>query len=277
MQPEIDQLGDLMLYLDPPPILYKYRSWNVKYHKDFLQIPTLWFASPKTFEDENDSRNIPRYDKLTDRQAYIKFLQISKELNPQFIQVQHEDFAKSQLNDTRFRNKEYMIRIQDIFQNAVNNNMGVLSLSMSGANEYLMWRKYANAFHGIRIGYDTEKLLAFLFGKGFGGGPVIYDKLLPEILPSPFMDISEQHIKRIYFKEQKWDFEDEYRINIFREYTLTDRDRLVEIDSDVIKEVTLGYILSNPEVKEINQIVRNKLDNVIVNRATYCEGGVIIN
>ncbi len=63
--------------LDLPPILYKYRSWDKKYHKDFLSVPVLWFASPKTFEDEKDSRNIPRYNKLTREQAYIKFMQRS--------------------------------------------------------------------------------------------------------------------------------------------------------------------------------------------------------
>lgn len=41
-----------------PVILYKYRDWDNVYHKNILQDNSIYFASPKSFEDIYDC-NVP--------------------------------------------------------------------------------------------------------------------------------------------------------------------------------------------------------------------------
>ncbi len=108
-------------------------------------------------------------------------------MNPNYNQKQHEGFVEEQIKSPYYRNNEFMIKIREIFENTIFNNVGVLSLTGVQPDEYLMWHKYSMAFHGIRIGYNSSKLFKFLMGKGFGGGIVKYEETLPEILPSPFM------------------------------------------------------------------------------------------
>ena len=49
--------GDMVRY---PHILYKYRDWSKDFHKNILINNTLYFASPKDFEDIHDC-NLPEH------------------------------------------------------------------------------------------------------------------------------------------------------------------------------------------------------------------------
>lgn len=256
-----------------PKIIYKYRNWFSKEHREFLEIPIIFLASPKTFKDEKDCISPVRYDNLSESEIYTKCFAFSLQHNTNFTTLeQHKEFANNLNQSTPLRDKKYIEEIQQKFQEEYNNMVGILSLTANNQS-YMMWHHYSSCFHGICIGYDSLKLFNYVGG----GGEVSYQSPLPELKPAPFSSFEDRMLTRVYTKEFKWKFEEEFRCTQIWEDGANISDRRIEINPNVIKEVILGYALCKKSKDEILSIIRNKYSHVKVKRATYVNGEVIIN
>ena len=74
---------------DIPPIIYKYRDWQDDYHKKIITDYQVFFAEPKSFKDPEDCKNPIRYDLLSTREIYEKYLTESYKINRNFKRKQH--------------------------------------------------------------------------------------------------------------------------------------------------------------------------------------------
>ncbi len=240
-----------------PEIVYKYRTWSDKWHRRFIAEKEVFLASPETFEDELDCYNPTRFDLLTKKEIYEYFLWSSKERNLNFTRQQHRNFARdwaknSLVNDKKHVEKHKQDSIREYYERE-----GILSLTENWNNQE-MWNKYADFDKGICIGYDAKELFRHLGG----GGPVTYTDEIPIIMPEPFMTFQEAVRNRIYYKLNKWSFEEEYRANKFWLNPATISDRQINIPESTFKKVILGNSISEKDRKEIEKSVIENIGNI---------------
>ncbi|HSH66837.1 MAG TPA: hypothetical protein VLB84_13835, partial [Bacteroidia bacterium] len=135
---------------DYPNILYKYRSWNDKWHKTILTNQAVYLSRPSKFEDKLDCKSIMRYDLLTPTEIYNKYYNLSKKTYPNLDELDHRknatrEFLKSPMfdqNHIRICMQEYLIDFDDRF--------GVLSLTADNTNPS-MWKKYSDDHKGFCV------------------------------------------------------------------------------------------------------------------------------
>lgn len=240
-----------------PETIYKYRSWDNKFHKRFILKREVFLASPRTFEDQYDCNNPTRFDLLTNKQIFDYYLWSSKNDNPEFIRAQHRQFAKEWAKNSLVKNKEYTRRYMEHAMQDYFDREGVLSLTENWNND-LMWEKYADSGRGICIGYNTRVMFDYLGG----GGEVHYVDQLPIIMPEPFMSSEEASMKRVYFKLKHWEFEEEYRTKKFWPRIATISDRQIELPATAFNKIILGDNISKEQAEEITESVLKNIGNI---------------
>lgn len=187
-----------------PATLYKYRTLQ-KYHIDILINNVVYFAAPNSFDDPKDCRPPENYP---DKQTVYNYLwSQSVKANKQISFKERELIVNEQLKNSPIldvnRRKEL---IDNLFIDYCSCH-GVLSVTANCENDK-MWDDYADGHKGICIGFNSQKL-ASISG---GGGHVNYCNELPHV--NILKDsIEEEHIKRVYYKELKWEYEEEYRLH----------------------------------------------------------------
>lgn len=241
---------------ESPRILYKYRDWDDENHRKILHENSIYLASPKSFEDNMDC-NLPEV--FPKREELKKFFyKKSREINPTFSRQEHRKFADYWSKKSPLAHPNQLALLIDDFNKQFNDRFGVCSLTADPNND-AMWDKYANNHKGICFGFDADKLFSVVGG----GGEVIYADTLPEI---DFIndDFTKKHVKNTFFKEQKWNFEKEYRLHKFWENTPTQSERNIALPEECLVEVILGKNMSEEYKQEIIQLVRKKYPNVTI-------------
>jgi len=251
--------------LELPDIVYKYRCWDNAHprHKTILTNQEVYFASPLTFEDPVDCKNLTRYDLLTDFEIYNRYLSESFKHNPSYTTGQHKDFADHWFEISPLRDKASVRQYMEEKFVELCNRFGVLSLTEKNALPE-MWVKYSGGHTGICVGFDSKITFQF-FG---GGGKVDYYKVLPTIHPRPKHSFEEQMTIQVYSKEEKWEFEQEYRTQkLFFVDNATDDDRTIKLPKRAIREVIFGALMGDNEKQELNELIANELPHVVIRQA----------
>ena len=241
--------------LRSPPILYKYRDWNVSFHKKLIFEPSIYLSAPSDFEDPIDCKNPIRYDLLTDFEIFDKYFRESINKNNRFDYFHHFEWAGNWFLKNPLRDPIQVNLIETEALIEFNERFGVLSLTADPLNK-LMWEKYGNKNKGFCIGYDGKLLFDFLGG----GSEVIYRDCLPII--KPFGDLMLQHHKQVFYKEMKWFFEKEYRTHKSWPYRITKDVRNVIIAKKCIVEVIFGTEMPNAHRLEIENYLYMNLPHV---------------
>lgn len=236
-----------------PAILYKYRCWNNCLHKKVLTENKLYMASPKDFEDIYDC-NIPEQFPAKD-ELYDFFLNKAKKENPRWTRQEKRKFARKLVKKSPLANPNTLSKLIDDFNQEFNNRFGVLSMTADCDNDE-MWRKYANDYQGVCIGFDT-KLLFECVG---GGGEVQYVEKLP-IIDFVKDDFKQKHIKNIFYKEEKWSFEKEYRLHKMWKHNATTEERNIELPKNCIVQIILGKNMPLHLKDEIKELAKVKYPN----------------
>lgn len=245
-----------------PELLYKYRTWSNKYHQRFITEREVYLASPESFEDELDCHNPTRYDLLTQTEIFEFFVWSSKKENPNFTRQQHREFAKKWRKESLINNEKEVEKYMDESVEEYYQHEGILSLTANFNNDS-MWEKYAEDEKGFCIGYNSSILLPLMGG----GGEVTYTNEIPKVFPEPKMDFTSQMVYRAYYKEKKWQFEEEYRTRKFYPNPVSQHDRRVELPIEAFAKVILGNQISDKNRKELIEAVKNNIGDIeIVNQ-----------
>ena len=243
--------GDMIRY---PHLLYKYRDWSKDFHKNVLINNTLYFASPKDFEDIYDC-NIPeQFPSKTELYQY--FIDKAKNKFPNMTRIERREFAREWSNKSPLANPKRLSKLITRFNKKFNDTFGVLSMTSNPDNNE-MWEKYGNEHKGFCVGFDS-KLLFDCFGGG--GGDVQYVDELP-VINFAEDGFEEKHIKNTFFKEKKWAFEEEYRLHKMWEKNASNDDRNIPFLSECVKEIHLGKSMEQNDKEEIKSIVKKKYSN----------------
>jgi len=240
-----------------PEILYKYRDWEDNNNKRFITEREVYVAPPCSFTDEKDCKNPKRYDLLDKKQTILFGLKLSRTKNPNYTRQQHRNEARKFEKTGLLRDKKYIADYWKKEEADYNLRLGILSLTDSPCLEK-MWNSYANNSTGFCIGYNSK----VLFNLFHSGGAVIYEDELPIILPEPLMPFYEANFKRLYFKEKIWNYEKEYRADLFSETPLTISDRQIKTPFEAYNRIILGQNITEKSRFEITKAVRDSIGAV---------------
>ncbi len=239
-----------------PKILYKYRNWNDKFNKRFINEREVFMASPNQFEDKLDCKSPVRYDLMTHEQAKVVYTRISN-LDENLTRQQKRKRVRELLNKKDYLNPEFNENYQKIYFKGYFERLGILSLTAENCLDS-MWEKYADNHSGFCVGYNSRILFNFLGG----GGKVEYPDELPILLPDPIMSREEMRWKQVYFKEKKWEFEQEYRTQKFWEFPATISDRQITLPKEAFNCVILGKNMSESDKTEIIDSIKTNIGNI---------------
>lgn len=254
-----------------PEVIYKYRTWADDFHKKALTDRQLYYSPPSKFIDPNDCKGAIRYDLLSSSEK-IKFIEHKLRENiPGKTRNYYRSESRQLFKTSPLRNNSEIVKQNEETYQEFDKRIGVLSLTPNHKN-MKMWLDYANDHQGFCIGYHSE----YLFQQLGGGCKVFYDKELPTIYPYPKHTYEEQYILQIYFKENKWAFEDEYRTQTFKVSPLTGADRMISVNPNAFKEIILGAKLSNETKTEIVNSIPEPIRHVPILEAEIINGQIEI-
>ena len=115
-----------------------------------------------------------------------------------------------------------------------------------------MWIKYGEIEKGFCVGFDFDKLFQVVGG----GGKITYKKNLPPIYFG-YDNNETQIIKTIYYKEEKWKIENEYRLH--KMWKMTEKaNRCINLPEGTIIEVILGKNMDNISRLELKTLMSSK-------------------
>lgn len=258
--------------LDVPESIYKYRYWESNNHKTIITKREVFFAKPSSFEDPYDCKNLIRYDLLTEKDIFDHYFLDSKEKNPSWNRRQHREFAKKWTKKSLIKDKEYVKEAQRKDFEEYDEQFGVLSLTPDALN-YEMWKYYSNNLKGFVVGFNTKIMFRYLGG----GGAVVYYDELPIIYPRPKHSFEVQAFLQNYSKLRKWEFEKEYRTQLFKPYKMSDRDRTIKLPPEAYKEILLGPFIEETTKLNLINSIPNELKHIKIINTKLIDNKIIIN
>jgi len=233
-----------------PDVLYKYRTYSDQRHLDILTKNCIYFASPDSFEDPLDCRPP---EVLPDKEIiWTHFWDIVQREHPSLSYEDKVKLTKTLLKQSPIINPDSRQQLlSELFLDYCRCH-GVLSLTADPSNDD-MWTKYADNHYGFCVGFDSVRI-ASISG---GGGPVTYCEELPVI--HVWVDDTEtEHVKRVYYKEKKWEFEKEYRLHKVWPLEALSRpvNRIALLPKKSIVSVICGYNMPKEHINILKQILQ---------------------
>ena len=250
-----------------PEVIYKYREWENSKHKRVITHQELFCSPPSLFIDPKDCKGALRYDLLTEKEKIkcIEFrLREDDELNrpnePKKTRNYYRTKSREIFKTSAIRDNNRIKEFNKETEKEDDEQLGVLSLT---ANPKIkkMWVDYADNHKGFCIGYHSVELFTCDGGLG-SGGDVTYVKELPTIYPTPKHTLIQQLLYQIYYKEDKWIYEEEYRTYKYSAKSLNSEERIIKVPPKAFKELILGAKLNTEEKKEIVNSIPNILSHI---------------
>lgn len=240
-----------------PEILYKYRSWKDDYHKKMITDLQVYLSAPSGFEDSKDCKSLVRYDLLSEKEK-LQWIEFKLKQETQGLsRQQYRAKARAIYKQSPMSDSKEVKKLQERTFEEYDKRIGVLSLTGNPNNDK-MWEKYSDNENGFCVGFNP----LILFQHLGGGGKVIYVKELPKVMPEPIHSHDEQMVYQLYYKEDIWDFEDEYRTHIFDINPLSKNQRIKTIPSSAYVEIILGKNMTTNEKKELKNNIPEELSHV---------------
>lgn len=247
-----------------PELVFKYRSATNENHLRFIKNREVFMAAPSMFVDVKDCKITTRYDLMTDEEAFRFAMRLSKMANPHFTTMQHMQDSANWVRSKIYKKPDFYESYIKFVNEAYDKRRGILSLTANPCLDGL-WKDYAEDGKGICIGYNSKTMFRNLGG----GGEVIYVDDLPIIMPEPIMDDIEAFHKTVFFKERKWDYEEEYRTTKFYTKDATIEDRRIKLPKDAFNCIILGKNIENRD--EVIQMVKKYIGDIpIYNQESFC-------
>lgn len=236
-----------------PETIYKYRDWKNEYHRQILLHQEIFVPSSRSFNDPFDCRIPIAFHLFKDDEELAKNYFFTQVVNNPNHSIEERNIEVQRLiNEGRYKEDDFLENLHEDFFDSFQNTLGVFCVTAVNDNT-LMWAHYANNHQGFCIGFDSIELF-----EQFGmGKEVSYEESFPLILPTekPLMKMAIQ----AFTKASYWDYEIEYRLTKSNFV-----DKTIILSKEVIKEIILGYKISEFDKKNILKILKLELPHVKV-------------
>lgn len=212
-----------------PVFFYKYSRVENVYK--MLESKTLWFSSPKDFNDSFDC-NVNLIDFIPSELDIVKLINEKVDGNRS---VRRKEIQKNKQNSYRIK-KQISEQFQEIFYNS-----GVCCFSEVEDN-MLMWSHYADNHKGICLKFkSTIAHVATMTAK------VKYSENFEKV--KYFSDDPYSIYHLVFSKSDNWSYEKEIRAFIMI------HNGKVEFEIDNLEEIIFGCKIEKDEIENIKKII----------------------
>lgn len=246
--------------------LFKYREWHSNnLNKRVLIENELYFATPQSFQRNDPNDCTINLQRLTDVEIDQGLTREYKKKFPDFQDVEIgmlvKNHDKTRLKD--FDNGQVYLDESDIVESK---NMGVLCLTHNPLN-VKMWEQYSNNHTGLCYGFNTLSLYNDLsLDKPVVAGKVLYCQVKPKW--NPFDNPEIKIFRRIYTKDIKYSYEDEYRL---RKSNIDNRAAIFE--NSTLKCVFLGAKMLDIDKEDVIATIKNKKIEIKIYECSLLNNG----
>jgi hypothetical protein len=241
-----------------PKTLYKYRSWDDKYHRHMLWHNEIYFASPKDFNDPFDSQILLQYERMTFSEQVDYYANALLAQTPGLEPEEARSKAEKAIAEES-RDKSEGLRIGRLAQQRLRDAWGVFTATTEPAN-ILLWSHYASEHKGFCVGLDTARvdgLMGDLREKRQLTALAVrveYCVKYPALVPNKLSD-KEYFRGQFGIKYHDWKYEREWRLLLCHNRLKT-FERTVSLDPQTISEVILGCAIPPSDEDEIKAVLR---------------------
>ena len=245
-----------------PETLYKYRKWSDVKHKRTITHRELFYSPPSWFPDPKDCKLVVNYELLSNRQK-IKWTEYKlrqedvESGRPSQSRNHYRSMAREHFKTSALSNNNKLEELKAKTEKEHDARIGVLCLTANPEIEK-MWSEYSDHAQGFCIGLDSSLLFKHLGG----GREVTYVSKLPKVMPEPIHSRDEQMIFQIFYKEDKWSDEEEYRTFTFRPKPMTLEERIIKLPPEVFTKIILGRKMSKKDKAELKENVPEELKSI---------------
>jgi hypothetical protein len=238
-----------------PEIIFKFRDWENDFHKRLLLNNELYSSDFESLNDPFDGSIIVNH----------KLVPVSREDVKNLLGL--EDNLPIPLNEIIGNASKSLVSQMDQVLKSSLKQTGVISFTSDKKN-ILLWSHYANSHRGFAVGFDTKKL-----SKAIGElklesfiKSIYYSDKYPKIEfefnlfknPDNMLKF-KAIIQSLTTKSKQWYYEEEVRILTFAKNKIK-----INLPSDCIKEINLGFKMDEKALNEIIKIRNLRFPNAIV-------------
>lgn len=245
-----------------PEVLYKFRSWEDKFHRQIINDSLAFFTSPLRFNDPFDCAIPVHFGKLSSHEILQDINEHLKQHQPHLKRSERRAKARELKKQKHYKNMELQTQLQREIRASA---FGIFSLT-SNPNNIVMWSHYADSHKGFCIGFDIQKLLKTALGLTTYGGrtlPVLLELHKINYMETfPYMDRQrlstwKRMIIPVTTKSTDWSYEEEYRVLAYGA-----PDRAAAIPKGTIVKLILGCETPKEQKAELIDIVADKHSNI---------------
>jgi hypothetical protein len=239
-----------------PEFVYKFRSFRDPFHLRLLSQREVFFATPSSFQDPNECKNVVKYDQLSDQEKFDWIEYKTSIKHPKWNERALLNRANEVAKGSLLYRSDQLLQYQEEFLKSYNAKMGVLSLTGKSGNNQL-WTDYADNHEGLNVEFRSISLFESL-SPVIGGGIISYVPVLPKMLPKPYNSRDEQMALNVYYKEEHWRPEEEYRLHTFSNSEFVVGSRTKQIPAVCFSRIIVGK--NSPySINDVRSIVCNEL------------------
>lgn len=245
--------------------LFKYREWkNNSFHQKVLMENELYFPEPETFNNKNDPND------CIIKLKYLSELEIVEGLK-KFYEKQHPHFNDSAIDNlvqkhpkSHFKDSDALNKWAKQYDATFDKKMGILCLTHDPLNQK-MWKQYSCDNTGLCYGFNSMNLYNNLNQNGLvTAGRVLYSTPKPEWNPFDTPEINV--FRRIYCKDLKYKFEDEYRLKKTEVVN-----RFAHFQDSTLECIFLGACMSEADKIDVIKVIKDKNLTIKVYQCEYYE------
>lgn len=239
-----------------PRIVYKYRSWDDRYHKRMLTHNEIFMSPPNLFNDPFDCKIYENFSWLYDENQRNQRIEESLMKNRDFLIEKHGSIEEGRrlITENYSYPATFQMRSEKSTDDFNNKHIGIVSFA-ENCDSILMWSHYANHHKGFSIGFDEKKM------KVSGLFDLCESVIYSEEMPNLYIDEARTEKIRVQlYKSNEWEYEREYRaISIFdNDQIKKPGHRIVKFDDSYIKEIIFGLLTPEKHRKAISEIAKKK-------------------
>ena len=236
-----------------PRTIYKYRSWDNKYHQKLINNRELYFPTPQELNDPFDCQRNFDFQELQDPNVYRKYIMIAAERIAKIQNYSEEEkdnfISQSLLQKMDVGKMEKQIEEED---NWINSLQGTFTASLI-SDSILLWSHYGDSHKGFCVGLDTEILL-----NGIKHSTIKEAQYCSKLaLTSMLDDITAQITEKIFSKYEIWGYEYEYRILAGQL-----KNKKVFPSPEAFKEIIFGINMSEEKRRFIMFRAKHQMPNI---------------
>lgn len=240
-----------------PQKLYKYRNWSDKYDKRLLTHAEAYFAPHKSFKERSEL-NLPQDYSNIDADFLDNWIFEDAMNRLQMPPSLARRFADFWMTRTPFENEDHKFKVEQDFQEDLNNKYGILSMTTRADNQVL-WEDFSYD-EGFVVGVNPTFMFKDELIQCTAGVVEYYPEMTPpkvKVLSRNKIERTEQMMITTFSLPDDFEEEEEYRLVKYIEKT----GRQFKIQSQCVEEVLIAESASKATVNEISEEVEKKFPN----------------